>query len=116
MDNAKICSAELSLANPDVPKSETGGSGISRCLDDLGETAMTEPVDWRTPLICYLENPGHVIDIKVRRQALKYVLLDHDLHRRTIDGFLLRCLSSYQSKVDMGEFMMKYALHTSQFV
>jgi hypothetical protein len=62
MHNAKICSAELSSAKSDVPKSETGGSGISRGSDDLGETMTTEPVDWRTPLICYLENPGHVID------------------------------------------------------
>jgi hypothetical protein len=49
-----------------------------------------ELVDWRTPLIHYLENLGHVIDTKVWRQALKYILLDHDLHRRTIDDFLLR--------------------------
>jgi hypothetical protein len=62
MQNAKICSAEPSSAQPDVPKSETGGSGISRGSDNLGEIAMVEPVDWRTPLIHYLENPSHVID------------------------------------------------------
>jgi hypothetical protein len=67
----------------------------------LGETATVEPVDWRTPPIRYLAKPGHVIDTKVRRQALKYVLLDHDLHHRTIDGLLLSCLGSDQSKVAM---------------
>jgi hypothetical protein len=62
MHNAKIYSAEPSSAKPDVPESEIGGSGISRGLDDLDETTTVEPVDWRTPLIRYLENPGHVID------------------------------------------------------
>jgi hypothetical protein len=57
MHNAKIYSAK-----PDVLELETRGSGISRGSDNLGETTTAEPVDWRTPLIRYLENPGHVID------------------------------------------------------
>jgi hypothetical protein len=68
----------------------------------LDETTTIKPVDWRTPLVCYLENPGHVIDTKVRWQTLKYVFLDHDLYRQTIDGLLLRCWGSDQSKVAMG--------------
>jgi hypothetical protein len=90
MHSAKICSAEQSSAKPDVPELEIRGSGISRGLDDLGKIAAAEPVDWRTHLIHYLDNLGHVIDTKVQRQTLKYILLDHDLHRRTIDDFLLR--------------------------
>jgi hypothetical protein len=62
MHNAKICFVEPSSAKLDVLESETGGSDISRGSDDLGETVTTEPVDWRTPLIHYLENPGHVTD------------------------------------------------------
>jgi hypothetical protein len=62
MHNAKICSAEPSSAKLDVSKSQIGGSGIARGSDDLGETTMAEPVDWRTPPIHYLENPGHIID------------------------------------------------------
>jgi hypothetical protein len=116
MHSAKICSAELGSAEQNVPELEIGGSGISRGSDDLGESVATEPIDWRTPLIRYLENPGHVIDTKVRRQDLKYALLDHDLHCRTIDDFLLGCLGSDQSNIDMGEFMMKYALHISRFI
>jgi hypothetical protein len=116
MHSAKICSAEQSSATPDVPELETGWSGISRGSNDLGKTTAAEPVDWRTPLIHYLENPGHVIDTKVRRQALKYILLDHDLHRRTIDDLLLGCLGSDQSNIDMGEFTMKYALHISRLI
>jgi hypothetical protein len=105
MHNAKICSVKQSSVKSDVSESKAGGSGIFRGSDDL---------DRRTPLVHYLENLVHIIDTKVRRQALKYVLHDHDLYHRTIDGLLLRCLGSDQSKVDMGELMMQYALHISQ--
>jgi hypothetical protein len=116
MYSAKICSTEQGSTKLDVPELETGGSSISRGSDDLGETMAAKPVDWRTPLIRYLENPDYVIDTKVRQQALKYVLLDHNLHRRTIDDLLLGCLGSDQSIIDMEEFMMKYALHINRLI
>jgi hypothetical protein len=47
---------------------------------------------WRTSLVHYLENLGHIDNRKVRRQALKYVMLDNTLYHRTIDGVLLKCL------------------------
>jgi hypothetical protein len=80
MQCAKIYSAEPSLVKPDVPKFKIGGSSISRSLDNLSKTATVKPDDWRTSLIHYLDNSGHVTDRKVRWQALKYVLLDHDLY------------------------------------
>jgi hypothetical protein len=55
---------------------------------------MADADDWRTLLICYLENPSHIADRKVRQQALKYVVLDNTLYRQTIDDLLLRCLGS----------------------
>jgi hypothetical protein len=116
MHSAKIYFPEPSSTKLDVPDLETGGSSISRGSDDLGETVVAEPMDWRTPLILYLDNLGHVIDTKVRRQALKYIFLDYDLHRRTIDDLLLRCLSSDQSNIDMGEFMMKYSLYINRLI
>jgi hypothetical protein len=64
---------------------------------------MTDPDDWRTPLVVYLENPGYIANRKVWRQASKYVILDNTLYRRTIDGLLLKCLGSDQSKIAMGE-------------
>jgi hypothetical protein len=67
MHSAKIYSAEPCSAKPDVSESETGGFRISRGSDDLGETVMAKPMDWRTPLILYLDTPSHVIDTKVRR-------------------------------------------------
>jgi hypothetical protein len=41
-------------------------------------------------------------DRKVRRQALKYIMLDNTLYHLTIDGLLLKCLGSDQSKIAMG--------------
>jgi hypothetical protein len=54
-------------------------------------------------LIRYLENPGYIDDRKVQWQALKYVMLDNTLYHRTIDDLLLKCSSSDQSKITMGE-------------
>jgi hypothetical protein len=95
---AEICSTQPSLAKPDVPESEIGGSGISRSSNNLDKTMIVE-----SDLIHYLDNLSHVTDIKVRRQVLKYVLLDHDLYHRTIYTLLLRSLGSDQSKIALGE-------------
>jgi hypothetical protein len=81
MQSAKICSAEPRSAKPDGSISQTGGSRISRSLDNLCEMMMVEPDDWRTLLIHYLENSGHIADRKVHQQALKYVVLDNTLYR-----------------------------------
>jgi hypothetical protein len=65
MRAAEICSVESDSAKPDGPVSKTGGSRISRNSGDSSKMTMTDPDDWRTPLICYLENPGHIADRKV---------------------------------------------------
>jgi hypothetical protein len=62
-----------------------------------------DPDDWWTLLVRYLENSSHIFDRKVQRQALKYVVLDKTLYRQTIDGLLLKCLGSNQSKIVIGE-------------
>jgi hypothetical protein len=62
-----------------------------------------DPDDWRTLLVRYLENPSHIADRKVWRQALKYVMFDNTLYRRTTDDLLLKCLGSDQSKIAVGE-------------
>jgi hypothetical protein len=71
--------------------------------NESSETTTTDPDDWRAPLIRYLENTSHIADRKVWCQALKYVMLDNILYRRTIDGLLLKYLGSGQSKIAMGE-------------
>jgi hypothetical protein len=64
---------------------------------------MPDSGDWRTPLLRYLHNPSHIADRKVLRQALKYVMLNNTLYCQTIDGLLLKCLGSDQSKIALGE-------------
>jgi hypothetical protein len=80
MHSATICYAEPSLAKLDGPISETRGSRISRNLDDSSEMMMVDPDDWMTPLIRYLDNPGHIANRKVQRKALKYVMFDNTLY------------------------------------
>jgi hypothetical protein len=101
MHSMTICSTEKSLAKPDSSVSETGGSKISRNSEKSSKMMMDNPDDWRTPLVRYLENPGHIVDRKVQRQALKNVVLDNTLYRRTIDGLLLKCLGLEKSKIAM---------------
>jgi hypothetical protein len=49
------------------------------------------------------KNPSGTRDRKVKRQALKYTMIDEKLFRRSIEGSLLRCLSEEEAKVAMGE-------------
>jgi hypothetical protein len=103
MHSARICSSGPNLAEPDSLVSKTGGSRISRTSGKISKTTTVGPDNWRTPLVRYLDNPGHIADRKVWWQALKYVMLDNTLYHRTIDDLLLKCLGSDQSKIPMGE-------------
>jgi hypothetical protein len=64
MRGVEIYSVEYSSSKPDASVSEIGESRISRSLDNLGKMVMDEPDDWRTLLIHYLENSGHIADRK----------------------------------------------------
>jgi hypothetical protein len=81
MHSATVYSIEPSLAKLDVPVSEIGLSEISRISVEASKMTTIDPDDWGTPLVHYLENPGHIADRKVWRQALKYVVLDNTLYR-----------------------------------
>jgi hypothetical protein len=61
-----------------------------------GDTIRT---DSRLPLLKCIRDPGKTTNKKIKRQALKYTLLDDDLYRRTIDDMLLKCLGEEQAKV-----------------
>jgi hypothetical protein len=101
--SATVYSAEPSSAKPDVLIPETRGSKISKISDEGSKMMMADPDDWRTPMVRYLENPGHIADRKVKRQVLKYVMLEDTLYHRTIDDLLLKCLGSDQSRIAIGE-------------
>jgi hypothetical protein len=127
MHSATVCSAEPSSTKLDVPVSKIGESVISRISNYASKTTMTDPDDWRTPMVRYLENPDHIADRKVRRQTLKYVVLDNTIYHRTIDGLLLKYLGSDQSRIAIGEVYegicgthqsahkMKWLLHRAGF-
>jgi hypothetical protein len=102
MHGATICSTEPSSAKSGGLISEIEEYEISRITDESSKIMTANLDDW-TPLVRYLENPAHIADRKVWRQALKYVMLDNSLYRQTIDGLLLKCLGSDQSRIAMGE-------------
>jgi hypothetical protein len=72
-------------------------------MNESSKTMTVDPDDWRTPLVCDLENPSYIAERKVQRQALKCAMLDNTLYRRTIDSLLLKCLGSDKFKIAMGE-------------
>jgi hypothetical protein len=65
MHGVTICSTEPSSAKSDGLVFETRGSRISRNSDESSEMMTFNPYYWRTPLVRYLENPGHIADRKV---------------------------------------------------
>jgi hypothetical protein len=65
MHSAIVCSAEPSSAKPDVLIFGTGGSRISKILNEASKMTTVDPDDWRTPLVRYLENPCQIIHRKV---------------------------------------------------
>jgi len=62
-----------------------------------------EVQDWRVSIIKYLKDPSHGAERNIRRLALKYVLVDDELYRRTANDILLKCLGTDQALVAMGE-------------
>jgi hypothetical protein len=116
MHSATVYSIGSSLAKLDGSVSKTKRSGISKNSDKSSKTMMTDPDDWRTPLVCYLENTSHIEDRKIQRQALKYIMLDNTLYCRTIDSLLLKCLGSDQSKIAMEEVHEVFVVLINQLI
>jgi hypothetical protein len=65
-----------------------------------GDTIWT---DWGLPLLKCIRDTGKTTDKKVKQQVLKYMSIDDELYRRTIDGVLLKCLGEEQAKVAVSE-------------
>jgi hypothetical protein len=78
-------------------------------------TSAVDTDDWRTEIVDYLRDPSKKVERRIRFEATKYVLLDDELYYRTIDGVLLRCLSSDESKSLMGEIHGVCGPHQSTF-
>jgi hypothetical protein len=116
MCSTTICSTEPISAKLDGPVSKIGGSIFFKISYESSETTTANPDHWITPLVRYLGNPDHITGRKVRRHALKYVMLDTNLYRQTIDSLLLKCLGSDQSKIAMGKVYEDiYGTHQSTY-
>ena len=86
---------------------ETGLTGDvavdSNSAKKSNSIGAVETQDWRVPFISYLRDPGRGAERNIRRLAFKYVLIDDELYRRTVEDLLLQCLDSDQARVAMGE-------------
>jgi hypothetical protein len=87
------------LTDPAVPDNPVLENLASSNL----EHDKADVIDWRKPIIDYLQDPSHKVDRKIRRLAFKFTLVDRELYHRTADDLLSECLDSDQAKVAMGE-------------
>ncbi|BFG41093.1 hypothetical protein CerSpe_273670 [Prunus speciosa] len=76
---------------------------ISRGMDLEINTNEIQDGDWRKPLIDYLTNPSPRVGRKIKYQAIKFVIMNDELFRRSADGVLLRCLILKESMRVIGE-------------
>ena len=56
------------------------------------EILQLDTVNWRADLLQYLKDLARGANRKTRRRALRHVLIGDELHFRTMDGVLLKCL------------------------
>jgi len=49
-------------------------------------------IDWRKPIVIYLENPDGITCRKIKCRALSYVIVGNELFKKTLAGVLLKCL------------------------
>jgi ribonuclease HI len=87
------------LTSPSVPDSPI----LENLAPDGLKHDKADIVDWRRPIIDYLQDPSHKIDRKFQRFAFKFTLVDGELYCQTSDDLLLKCLDSDQAKVAMGD-------------
>jgi hypothetical protein len=87
------------MTDPTNPNSPVVENLVSNNL----EHDKVDVIDWRRPIIDYMQNPSHKVDRKVRWLAFKFTLVEGELYRRTVDDLLFKCLDLDQANVAMGE-------------
>ena len=88
------------LHNEEANRLAQHASGYQPILNALSAIGAD---DRRKEIIDYLNDPSKKVEMCIRFQATKYVLLEDELYYRTIDGVLLRCLGDDEAKSLMGE-------------
>lgn len=66
--------------------------------------ACVDPVNsWKRMLIDYLKNPSAGASFKLKQKVLNYVPVGDELHKKSVNGGLLKCLDKGESYKVMGE-------------
>lgn len=60
-------------------------------------------LDWRKPIIEYLENPIGNTNRKIKNMALSYIRLGNELLKKTSEGILLKCLGNTEAYLTISE-------------
>ncbi|XP_051121614.1 uncharacterized protein LOC127245013 [Andrographis paniculata] len=96
--------AENKIAN-DLAQEASGYKSSSAGNFKSGRVYLypVDAEDWRMELKKYLEQPTGETPEKLRKEALKYTLIDGDLFRRAADGMLMRCVDNQEAMKVMGE-------------
>jgi hypothetical protein len=98
------CQHGPSVADPDRPGMGSGLSDVARKVLLIDSTDNeVNAIDWRTPIINYLQNHSVMTDRNVRRIGFKYVLMSDELYCQTVNDALLRCLGPCDAILAMAE-------------
>jgi len=54
-------------------------------------------IDWRKPIVNYLENPNGTACRKIMYRVLSYVIVGNELFKKTPEGVLLKCLGETEA-------------------
>lgn len=63
----------------------------------------SSPMDWRKPIVEYLENPIGSADRKTKYKALSYMLLGNELLKKTPEGVILKFLGDTKAYLSIYE-------------
>lgn len=98
--SATVVEVKLGLGGENKPTFVNAASeaeGVQACYHQDSND------DLRTPLKQFLDNPSKATDPKVRRQAVRYLLVDQWLYRRTEDEVLLYRASRVDNGYDRSQ-------------
>jgi hypothetical protein len=98
-----LTNAPTGLTGPTVLDSSVSTPWVENSASDGLEHDKADIVNWRRPIINYLQDPSQRVDKKVRWFAFKFTLIDGDLYHWTAEDLLLKCLDLDQAKVVVGE-------------
>ena len=70
---------------------------------EITKAQLGENKDWRLELKQYLSNSSSKTEYKLKHKALKYVLVDDELFKRSQEGLLLKRVNDVEAKRIMHE-------------